>query len=92
VSGFHRIVFDTSTLVSAALRVGSTPHQALMQAIALGEVCVSQATLAELKQVLSCSKFDLYQPQDVRRAFVDLIAKLAVQVPVSASDEASVLR
>ena len=92
MSGFHRIVFDTSTLVSAALRVGSTPHQALMQAIALGEVCVSQATLAELKQVLSRSKFDLYQPQDVRRAFVDLIAKLAVQVPVSASDEASVLR
>jgi predicted nucleic acid-binding protein len=67
VSAFGRVVFDTSALVSAALRVGSTPHQALMQAIALGEVCVSAATLAELEQVLARPKFDRYQPQDVRR-------------------------
>jgi len=91
VSAFGRVVFDTSTLVSAALRVGSTPHQALMQAIALGDVCVSAATLAELEQVLARPKFDRYQPQDVRLAFVDLLRKLALLVPVSAMDEASVI-
>ena len=91
MSAFGRVVFDTSTLVSAALRVGSTPHQALMQAIALGDVCVSAATLAELEQVLARPKFDRYQPQDVRRAFVDLLRKLALLVPVSAMDEASVI-
>lgn len=91
MSAFGRVVFDTSTLVSAALRVGSTPHQALMQAIALGDVCVSAATLAELEQVLARPKFDRYQPQDVRLAFVDLLRKLALLVPVSAMDEASVI-
>lgn len=91
MSGIRRVVFDTSTLVSAALRVGSIPHQALKQAIALGEVCVSVATLSELEQVLLRPKFDRYQPQDVRRAFVELVRKLAVQVPVSATDEAGVI-
>jgi putative PIN family toxin of toxin-antitoxin system len=91
VSGFHRVVFDTSTLVGAALRVGSTPHQALRQAISQGQVCVSVATLSELEQVLLRPKFDRYQPRNVRRAFLDLVRTLAVQVTVSAADEANVV-
>lgn len=90
MSGLRRIVFDTSTLVSAALRVGSVPHQAFRQAIAQGTVYVSTDTFAELEQVLLRPKFDRYMPHDVRRAFVDLVHGLAVQVPVSASDVASV--
>lgn len=90
MSGFYRIVFDTSTLVSAALRVGSIPHQALKQAISHGEVCVSIATFSELQQVLSRTKFDRYQPPDVREAFVDLVRAFAVQVPVSSVQEANV--
>lgn len=91
MSGFHRVVFDTSTLVSAALRVGSTPHQALKHAISQGEVCVSSTTLSELEQVLSRPKFDQYLPHDMRGEFVDLVRAFAVQVAVSAADEAKVL-
>jgi hypothetical protein len=57
-----RVVFDTSTLVSAALRVGSVPHQALVHALHIGDVCVCASTLAELDEVLMRPKFDRYQP------------------------------
>ena len=91
MSGFRRIVFDTSTLVSAALRVGSVPHQALQRAIAQGEVYVSSDTFSELEQVLLRPKFDRYMPRNVRMAFVDLVRSLAVLVPVSATDVANVV-
>jgi putative PIN family toxin of toxin-antitoxin system len=91
VTGFHRVVFDTTTLVSAALRVGSVPHQALRQAISGGDVCVSAATLLELEQVLLRPKFDRYLALDARQAFVDLVRVLAVQMPVSAADVANVV-
>lgn len=52
MSRFRRLVLDTSTLVSAALRGGSTPHQALAMALSMGEVCVSLSTLAELDALL----------------------------------------
>jgi putative PIN family toxin of toxin-antitoxin system len=83
VSGLHRIVFDTSTLVSAALRVGSTPHRALALALLTGDVCVSASTLLELEQVLLRSKFDRYQTA--------LVRKHAVLVAVSATDEFNVV-
>ena len=76
MSGLHRVVFDTSTLVSAALRVGSTLHQALKQA----EVCVSSTSLSELQQVLSRPKFDRYLPHEMRGEFVDLVRAAAVLV------------
>ena len=88
MSGFRRVVLDTSTLVSAALRVGSTPHQALAMALSVGEVCVSVSTLAELDAVLMRPKFDAYQPPDVRRAFVAMVRKHATLVSVSVADEA----
>lgn len=91
MSRFHRVVLDTSTLVSAALRVGSRPYQAFVHAISQAEVCVSVVTLAELEQVLLRPKFDRYQPPDTRRAFVDLVHKFAVLIPVSATDEASAM-
>ena len=62
MNGLHRVVFDTSTLVSAALRVGSVPHEAFAHAVSAGEVCISQATLAELEHVLLRPKFDKYHP------------------------------
>lgn len=88
MSGFRRLVLDTSTLVSAALRVGSTPHQALALALSTGEVCVSVSTLAELDAVLMRPKFDAYQSRDVRRAFLAMVRKHATLVLVSADDEA----
>lgn len=91
MSGLRRVVFDTSTLVSAALRVGSTPHKALALALMTGEVCVSTSTLTELEQVLLRSKFDRYQTVEVRAAFVTMMRKHAVLFAVSSADEAKVV-
>lgn len=87
---FARVVFDTSTLVSAALRVGSVPHHALVQAFTTGEVCVSVTTLDELEQVLLRPKFDCYQPADVRKAFVDILRRRASLFMVSEENERNV--
>ena len=91
MSGLQRVVFDTSTLVSAALRVGSTPHRALAHALLTGEVCVSASTFLELEQELLRSKFDRHQTTEVRAAFVALVQKHAVLVAVSKTDESKVV-
>lgn len=90
MSAFARVVLDTSTLVSAALRVGSVPHRALVRAFTAGEVCASASTLAELEQVLLRPKFDRYQPTDVRKAFVDILRRRAALFTVSEADEFNV--
>ena len=90
MSALRRVVFDTSTLASAALRVGSVPHRALAHALSTGEVCASAATLAELEQVLRRAKFDQYQPMDVRSEFVAMLRRLITLVAVSEADESSV--
>lgn len=85
------VVFDTSTLVSAALRVGSIPHRALSLALSEGDVCISAATLAELEQVLLRQKFDSYQPTEVRAGFVALVRRNAHLFAVSEAEEAGVV-
>jgi putative PIN family toxin of toxin-antitoxin system len=66
----HRVVFDTSTLVSAALRESSPPDQALHLAMRCCDLCASEATLAELKQVLAREKFRRYLTDSARESFV----------------------
>lgn len=66
----HRVVFDTSTLVSAALRPDSVPHQALLRALRFCDVCISRETLDELQKVLTRRKFQRYLPETARRQFV----------------------
>lgn len=88
MKGLRRIVFDTSTLVSAALRVGSTPHRALAGALATAEVCVSASTLAELDLVLGRPKFDRYLAPEGRLAFVAVVREHAVCYEVTAEHEA----
>lgn len=83
----RRVVFDTSTLVSAALRVGSVPHRALIHALSVGDVCASVSTLAELEQVLLRPKFDRYQLRDVRMAFVAILRRQVNLFAVSEADE-----
>ena len=65
------IVIDTGVLVSAAIRPQSVPALALERALLHYEVCVSQATLAELQGVLRRSKFDRYASPEARLAFVE---------------------
>jgi putative PIN family toxin of toxin-antitoxin system len=71
----RRVVLDTSTLVSAALRIGSVPYQTLLQALGAWDVCASVETLAELEQVLGREKFDRYLDRASRREFVGLIRR-----------------
>src|SRR5260370_16855053 len=69
----QRVVLDTSTLVSAALRIGSIPYQALLEALATCDVCASAETLVELERVLDRGKFDRYLDRSSRSEFVALI-------------------
>lgn len=65
-----RVVFDTSTLISAALRLGSTLWQALTLALSFSEICASRQTLEELRDVSNREKFDRYLAPLERERFV----------------------
>lgn len=69
----RRVVFDTSTLVSAALRPDSIPHQALHHALRFCDLCASRETLSDLKKVLARDKFRRYMPDEARRQFVRMM-------------------
>jgi putative PIN family toxin of toxin-antitoxin system len=69
----RRVVLDTSMLVSAALRVGSVPYDALFEALGAWEVCASVETLAELERVLAKPKFDRYLDEASRQEFIALM-------------------
>lgn len=53
-----RFVFDTNTIVSAALLADSIPRQAFEFAIAQGELLLSDTVQLELSEVLRRTKFD----------------------------------
>jgi len=75
VSRIRRVILDTTTLVSAALRPGSVPDQVLLKALRTCEVCASAETLDELARVLDRKKFDRYLDKESRRAFVALLRR-----------------
>jgi len=75
MSRIRRVILDTSTLVSAALRTGSVPDQVLLKALRASELCASVETLDELAQVLDRNKFDRYLDRKSRRAFVALMRR-----------------
>ena len=77
------IVIDTGVLVSAAIRPQSVPALALQKALLHHEVCISQATFAELQDVLSRSKFDRYATSQIRQGFVDGLLLRARMVEVT---------
>ena len=71
----ERVVFDTSTLVGAALKVGSKSHQALMFALEHCVLCGSKQLLQELTEVLSRSYFVRSLPQPERDTFLVIVEK-----------------
>jgi putative PIN family toxin of toxin-antitoxin system len=75
VSRIRRVILDTSTLVSAALRPGSIPDQVLLKSLRTCEVCASAETPDELARVLDRKKFDHYLDKESRRAFVALMRR-----------------
>lgn len=90
MSRVRRVILDTSTLVSAALRLGSVPDQALLKALRTCEVCASLETLNELAQVLDRKKFDRYLDRESRRAFVSLMRRQVRLFAVQNADLAAV--
>jgi len=62
-------------MVGAALRIGSTPHQALLKVLSFGGLCTSAESLAELETVLNRKKFDRYLDREERRKFIDNISR-----------------
>jgi len=91
VSRIRRVVLDTSTLVSAALRIGSVPHQALLKALGSCDLCASVETLAELERVLDRDKFDRYLDRESRLSFVALMRRHAHLFAVENADTEAVL-
>lgn len=83
MSSARRVVIDTSVLVSAALRPESVPSLALEKALLVYDVCVSAATLEELRSVLSRPKFDAYLPLAQRMVFVEGYRERAVAFEVT---------
>jgi uncharacterized protein len=63
-------VLDTNTIISALLLPTSIPRQAFDQAFDLGRVIVSEATVAELADVLQRSRFDKYVREEARLQFL----------------------
>jgi hypothetical protein len=73
----HKFVFDTNTIVSAALFSLSIPRQALDKALERGVLFVSEPTSLELMTVLLRPKFDRYLQREKRELF---LASLLQQV------------
>jgi putative PIN family toxin of toxin-antitoxin system len=89
MSFVERVVFDTSTLISAVLRPTSVPRQAFLKAIAQAELCASPTTLAELEQVLTREKFDRYLDRVDRLEFFEIYRRHIHLFPVSEAEEAA---
>lgn len=87
---FQRVVFDTSTLVGAALRIGSTPHQALLRALLFSDVYASAETLAEMEVVLNRSKFGRYLNREKRPAFAANMRRRAHLIVLRDADRSEV--
>lgn len=78
----RRIVVDTNTLVSRLLLPRSVPAQAVRKAVDGGWLLVSEATMAELAEVLARAKFDPYVSVEERQRFLRLLGRIAEFVPI----------
>jgi len=75
-----RIVLDTNVLISAALKPSGRQAQVMeLVAFRAVEMCVSEAVLAEYREVFSRPKFSNIDPKDVSR-LLNLIEAEATMV------------
>lgn len=70
------------------LRSASVPRQAFLLAVGTQELCVSVATLEELREVLHRAKFDRYTSLQKRVEFLDLVSQHSRLWQVDASSDA----
>ena len=83
-----KFVFDTNTFVSAALIERSVNDLALDKAFKTGKVIVSEATFAELTEVLFRKKFDKYLTDERRLQILQKLERDTVicEVNITLSD------
>jgi uncharacterized protein len=79
----ERIVVDTNTLVSRLMLPRSIPGNALRKAVNTAQLLVSDATLAELADVLARPKFGPYVSIQDRQQFIRLFGRVAEMVPIT---------
>lgn len=72
------IVFDTTTLVGAAIGRGSVPDRAVRHAFAVDQVAVSEAMLAELLDVLARPRLARFLDPELRDEVLALLDAFGV--------------
>ncbi|MBM4345671.1 MAG: putative toxin-antitoxin system toxin component, PIN family [Deltaproteobacteria bacterium] len=78
-----RVVVDTNLFVSRLLFAQSVPARAVDRAMTEATLLASDATLAELADVLNRPKFDRWVGAEVRREFLDRVASVVVKIRIS---------
>ena len=79
---FDRIVVDTNVFVSAVLLPLSVPRLAVHKALDQGVLLFSDATMTELEEVLTRSKFDQYSGIAERMLFLGQLRSTAEFVSI----------
>jgi uncharacterized protein len=77
------VVFDASSIVSAALKEDSIPARALLLARAHDTICLSQAVETEIWEVLLRPKFRKYISDITRERILDILGAAALTVEPS---------
>ena len=80
---WDRLVVDTNVFVSAVLLPLSIPRQAVDKALDHGALLFSDATVTELAEVLSLSKFNQYSRIEERMLFLGQLRTAAEFVPIT---------
>jgi putative PIN family toxin of toxin-antitoxin system len=77
-----RVIVDSNVLISRLLIPQSVAARAVNRAMAHAQLLASEATLTELADVLSRSKFDPYVSLEDRQEFFRRFAQVAEIVPI----------
>ncbi len=78
----RRLVVDTNVIASAVIFPRSAPRQVVDHALDQDVLLLSEATMSELTEVLSRSKFDRYVSRRERELFLAQIGTAAEFVPM----------
>ena len=71
-------MIDANTVVSAALKPGSVPREAILMARLRGVIALSDAVFAEITEVLARPKFRRVLSDDRRLEIIELLSVAAV--------------
>lgn len=79
----ERVVVDTNALISRLLLPDSVPARAVHEVVTGAILLSSEATIAELADVLAREKFDPYVSVAERQQFLRLLSRVTEVVPIT---------